>query len=222
VTFAPGELVTLYGTGLGPAQLVVGAPDSSGVFGTELAGTRILFDGAPAPILAVSDDELRAVAPFELAGRSTVRVQVQRGVNQTEPLDLTMAGVVPGLFRVGTTNRVAVLNQDGTVNSAANPAERGSIITFWATGLGTMEAVVGDGAVATADSLSKIVAPIRVGFFGWQAEVLYAGSAPDLVAGVVQINVRVPDQMGPFAYPVDLIIQTDAAYIPVRMTVNIK
>jgi uncharacterized protein (TIGR03437 family) len=219
---APGELVTLYGTGLGPAQSIAGTPDSSGVIGKELAGTRILFDGVPAPVLAASEDELRAVVPFELAGRSTVRVQVQRGVNQTEPLDLAMADVVPGIFRIDTTNRVAVLNEDGTENSAENPAKRGSIITFWATGLGTMEPAVGDGAVASNESLSKIVAPLRVGFFGWPAEVLYAGSAPGLVAGVVQINVRVPEQMGPFSYPVDLIIISGGPYIPVRVTVDIK
>jgi predicted extracellular nuclease len=46
---APGEIVSLFGAGLGPAQLVKASPGSNGAFGTELAGVRVRFNGVPAP-----------------------------------------------------------------------------------------------------------------------------------------------------------------------------
>src|SRR5207245_9939346 len=92
---------------------------------------------------------------------------------------------------VRTTNRAVVLNQDQSINSTTNPAKRGSVITFWATGLGLMEPGVSDGSVASSQELSRTVAPVSVSFFGWQAEVLYAGSAPGFVAGNSQIKGRI-------------------------------
>lgn len=61
--------------------------------------------------------------------------------------------------------------------------------------------------------VSAPVAAVKVGFFGWTGDVVYNGAAPGAVAGVVQINVRVPDQMGPFAYPVDLNLFTAWPYV---------
>ena len=222
VPVAPGELIALYGAGLGPAARQWAAPDASGMIATEFAGTRVWFDGFPAPILMAGDDEVRAIVPFELAGQLQVRVEIERDGAKSGALALTVSRAVPAIFQSDTTNRAAVLNQDGMVNSAANPAKRGSVITFWATGLGSMEPPVPDGSIASADRLSKTATTPTVSFFGWPAEVLYSGSAPGMVAGVVQINARVPEQMGPFAYPVDLVLTSGGIYISNRVTVNVQ
>ena len=223
VPVAPGELIALYGVGIGPVAREWAVPDASGTIATELAGTRVWFDGFPAPILMAGDDEVRAIVPFELSGQLQVRVEIERDGAKSGKLALAVSRAVPAIFQSDTTDRAAVLNQDGTVNSAANPAKRGTVITFWATGLGSMEPAVPDGSIASADRLSKTATTPEVGFFGWPAEVLYSGSAPGMVAGVVQINARVPEQMGPFAYPVDLILTYGAIYIPTnRVTVNVQ
>ena len=69
--------------------------------------------------------------------------------------------------------QAAAINQDGSMNSATNPALRGSIVSFYATGQGA-----GSGAVN-----------LTVG--GYQAQLPYAGSAPGF-AGLMQINAQIP------------------------------
>jgi uncharacterized protein (TIGR03437 family) len=221
-TLSPGELVTLYGTGLGPSVPQQAIPGPSGTFGSELGGVRVLFDNIPAPLLMISEDRLSAVVPFELSPRSTVEVQVERDGVKTDPVELPFVDVAPGIFQSGITNLAFVLNEDQSVNSPTNRAKRGSVITFWVTGLGAIRPSVPDGTVTPANLISATVAPVKVSFFGWPADVLYAGSAPGTVAGVVQINARVPDQMGPFNYPVDLNLSSSGPYMPIRVTVSVQ
>ena len=63
---SPGEVVTLFGTGLGPANLVGLTLDANGGVSTTLAGVRVLFDGVAAPLIYVSGTQVAAVAPYEL------------------------------------------------------------------------------------------------------------------------------------------------------------
>ena len=76
------------------------------------------------------------------------------------------------------------------MNTPDNPAARGSLVTFWITGFGQYEAAATDG-VLTSD-LSRVRVPAAVTFQNQPAELLYAGSAPGMVAGVAQVNARVP------------------------------
>ena len=89
----------------------------------------------------------------------------------------------PGAF-------AAAVNQDGTLNSATNPAPPGSIVSIWATGLGRTFAGLQDGQIATA-ALDYGTGGVLVN--GESAEVVYSGNAPGLVLGVVQINFRIPE-----------------------------
>jgi uncharacterized protein (TIGR03437 family) len=74
---APGEIVTLFGSALGPAELVRLRLTDDGRVATTLADTRILFNGLPAPLLYVSDKQSSAIVPYAMSGRSTVDVQVE-------------------------------------------------------------------------------------------------------------------------------------------------
>jgi uncharacterized protein (TIGR03437 family) len=90
---------------------------------------------------------------------------------------------------------VIAINEDGTLNSPEHPAVRGSIITFFATGLGQTNPPLEDGQIA-ADAAPAINA-MFVNFFNTggstiSGEVLYQGAAPGEVAGVYQVNVRIP------------------------------
>lgn len=73
------------------------------------------------------------------------------------------------------------MNQDGSVNSVANPAAKGSVVVFYATGGGEL---AGD----------RLALPVNVFIDGIDSEVLYAGVAPGLVSGALQVNVRVPER----------------------------
>lgn len=129
-----------------PIRAATGVP-SAGVFGTALAGVRVYFGGIAAPLLTVGDDRVSAVVPFELAPQSTVAVQVERDGVRSDPIQVPFAAIAPAIFQSGTTNRALVLNEDQSVNSPTNPAKRGSVITFRATGLGAMQPSVVDGLV---------------------------------------------------------------------------
>jgi uncharacterized protein (TIGR03437 family) len=192
---APGELVTLFGTDLGPAAGVSAQPDASGRFATNLAGVRVLFDGVPAPVFYAQAYRIHAVVPSSATPGATVEVRVEYNGRQSAAATIEIAEAAPSLFTVDApsprSGRAAALNQDGTVNSPGNPAENGSIVTLYATGAGVMQPAIPDGQIVTSTE-SKPVLPVSVRIGAAPAEVLYAGPAPGMVAGILQINVRVP------------------------------
>jgi len=61
---------------------------------------------------------------------------------------------------------------------------------------------------------------VTVSIGGQPAQVLYAGAAPGLVAGVMQVNVRIPDGIGTGVVPV--ILQVGGAASPTGVTLNVQ
>ncbi|HKW98649.1 MAG TPA: IPT/TIG domain-containing protein [Bryobacteraceae bacterium] len=191
---APGELVTIFGTDLGPPE-GVGAQISSGKIGDDLAGVRVLFDGVAAPVLYAQSYQINAIVPFGVTPKNGVEVQVEYSGQKSAAVSVNVAEAAPAVFTLNAPSprggRAAVLNQDGKINSLHNPAKIGSVVVIYATGAGEMQPAVADGEIAT-DTSEKPVLPVSVSFSGNMAEVLYAGPAPGIVAGVLQINARVP------------------------------
>lgn len=188
---APGEVVTILGTSLGPATVQNGALDANGNLAGVLGGTQVLFDGVAAPLLSVSATAVSAVVPFEVNGSTLM--MVENGAGQSNPVSLPVDPTSPGLFSSSGlgTGQVSALNEDGTVNSATNPANAGSIVSLFATGLGQTNPPASDGAIANG-VLALATAPISVLIGSLPAYVVYAGAAPGEVNGVYQINVRIP------------------------------
>ena len=159
---APGEIVTIKGSGLGPAQLVSARPGSDGFYPTELSGITIQFNGVAAPLLYTSSTQIAAVAPYGVTGPSVQTVVTYQGQTSV-PLTMQVVAFAPGLFTAdgSGTGQAAALNQDGTINSAVNPAPIGSVISLFATGGGQTSPVGADGQVSTPP-LSKQTLPISV------------------------------------------------------------
>lgn len=204
---APGEVVTIFGRDLGPSEIVSLRLDSSGKVTTELAGTRVLFDGRAAPLVYVRHDQVSAVTPFTLKGNTPTEVKVIRGTAQSNAVQIPVVEARPGLFTRDASGKgqAAALNEDGSLNSADKPAAPGSVIVLYATGGGAMNPPLEDGAVVSAETLPRPLLPVVVRIGGQPAEVLYAGAAPGLIAGVLQINARVPPTARPgTAVPVQL------------------
>ena len=191
---APGEIVVLAGNGLGPANLTVNTPTSKGVFGTQLAGTTVSFNGTPAPIVYTSSGYVAAIVPYEIFGQQSVPVTVTYNNATTVVTTLPVALTAPGIFTADSTGsgQAAALNQDGTLNSASNPASAGSIITLYATGEGQTNPGGVDGKIANSSPYPAPIQPVSVLIGDLAGVVQYAGAAPSLVAGVMQINVQVP------------------------------
>jgi uncharacterized protein (TIGR03437 family) len=190
---SPGELIAIDGVNLGPGRLQSLHVDETGRVTNQVAGTQILFDGVAAPVLYTSFNQVGAVVPFGVNGLTT-RVAVRSAGQQTAQVTLPVATSTPALFSLSGLGKGqgAILNMDGSVNSASNPAEAGTPIALFATGLGPSAPPGEDGKVA-AGILPVPNLPVSVSIGGKSADVWYAGAAPGLVEGVFQINVRIPE-----------------------------
>ena len=199
-SISPGELVTLFGNGLGPQQGVQPQVVPPNPYPTTMANVQVTLDGTPAPLLWVQDAQINLVAPWSLTPGRNTRVCVSYNNVNANCLTLPVVQATPAVFMVDG-RYAAALNQDGTYNSASNPAAPGSIVTVYATGLGPVTPSQPDG------SLIGLPLPANTFTFGVEAiytvgipfgtevdvpfEVQYAGPAPTLVAGVSQINFRI-------------------------------
>jgi uncharacterized protein (TIGR03437 family) len=190
---APGMIVSIFGSRLGPPQLASLDLDGNGYVKTELQGTRVLFNDVPAPLVFASETQVGAIVPYTLAGAGTLRLVVECQGLRSTPVELPVSESAPGLFTINAsgTGLGAILNQDGSVNTLENAAERGSIVALFGTGEGQTEPAGRDGKLA-AETLPRPRLPVSVTIGGRAVEVVYAGGAPGLVAGVIQVNARVP------------------------------
>jgi uncharacterized protein (TIGR03437 family) len=190
---SPGLIVTLFGSGIGPATLALNAPGADGKFSTLLAGTQVLFDGVAAPMIYASAGQTSAIVPYGVAAKTSTQVTV---VFQNVTSPAQTVAVVPvqlGLFSANSTGQGqgAILNQDNLVNSPSKPAKRNSIVVLFGTGEGQTTPGGVDGQTAVS-VYPKPNTPITVKIGGSDAQVLYYGAAPTLVAGAIQINVTIP------------------------------
>jgi uncharacterized protein (TIGR03437 family) len=193
IPVAPGEFVLLFGSGLGPANLTVATP-SKGFFPTQLAGTTVSFNGTLAPVYYTSSNLVAAIVPYEVYGQTSVPVSVTyQGVTSTAAT-VPVGATAPGIFTANASGsgQAAAINQDGTLNSASNPAPVGTIITFFGTGEGQTTPNGVDGKINAGPSYPTPVQNTIVTVNGVQAVVDYVGAAPTLVAGVLQFNVEIP------------------------------
>ena len=193
---APGEIITITGTGLGPITGSVATVLASGAIDTTLAGTRVLFDGVPAPLLYVKADQINAIVPYNVFGRTTTNVVLEIAGVRSDPIGLRVDNTAPGVFTIdgSGTGQAAAVNQDGTINSPEFAAPRGSVVAIFGTGEGQTRPPGQDGRIVTTD-LRTPISPVSVKIGGVPVTVRYFGSAPGQVSGLFQLNVFLPLDM---------------------------
>jgi uncharacterized protein (TIGR03437 family) len=219
---APGEIVAIYASGLGPVQPAVASLDPSGPpLATKLAGLEITFDGVAAPLLYVSETQAAAVVPFAVASRQSTVMQAIYNNQTSNSISLRVAAASPGLFTTASNGKgqASILNQDYTLNSAGNRAAPGDIVMLYGTGAGQTSPASSDGHWATA--MDALAAGVSVTIGGVDAPVTYSGSAPGMVAGFFQINVRVPDG-APSGAAVPVIVTVGGTSSPASATMAIR
>lgn len=197
---APGEIVTIFGAGLGPSNLakLELAPDGQHI-ASKLAGIEVQFDGIAAPLIYVMNTQVSAVVPYSVAGKTTTELRVVNQGVSSDALQLNVSPASPAVFTVDASGRgqAAVLNQDNTVNSAQNAAARNTVIQIFATGEGQTNPPGEDGRIANGTTLPRPLQNVTVSIGGQNATVVYAGAAPDAVAGLFQVNARIPQNVAP-------------------------
>jgi uncharacterized protein (TIGR03437 family) len=161
-----------------------------------LGGVTVTFNGVPAPLLFVTALQVNAIVPYEIAGQPTANIVVQFGGSMSATLQANVVDTRPAIFSLttGGSGQGAILNQDSTVNGTNNPAAKGSVIQIYATGEGQLVPKVPTGSATPGvpPFPMPVATPITVTIGGQPAQIQYAGEAPTLVSGVIQVNAVVP------------------------------
>uniref|UniRef100_Q01S71 BACON domain-containing protein n=1 Tax=Solibacter usitatus (strain Ellin6076) TaxID=234267 RepID=Q01S71_SOLUE len=201
----PGLIFSIFGTGLGPATPAPMVLQSDQTLSQSIAGVQVLVNGIPCPLLYVSSVQLNAIAPYSLFKTSSARVAVSYLGTLSDEVPVNVSSSSPGLFSFPPTGTGpgAILNQDQSVNTRANPAAKGTIISLFGGGGGQTSPPGIDGLVTTADLMPKLLLPVTVTIGGVAAtDIQYAGAAPGFPAGGLQVNVRIPASVASGDLPV--------------------
>jgi uncharacterized protein (TIGR03437 family) len=205
---APGEVISIFGSGLGPATPVTAVP-VHGAFPTSLGGVMVLVNNSPIPLLYVSGSQINAEIPAPLNGMDSAVVEVINGTSTLPAFHVSVDATIWGIFQNADGSAKAI-NQDGSVNSASNPAKAGSIVSIWATGFGNDAGPV-SGAVPTAAFDWCLYCQITIGSVTETVE--YGGAAPGMIDGIMQVNSMIPALAKAVQSPIELDFQGATATV---------
>jgi trimeric autotransporter adhesin len=221
---APGEIVTVWGANIGPAQAIGLQIGSDGKVATKAGSTTVTFNGVPAPIIYAGANQINVIVPYEVSGATSANVVVSNNGQSSMAFQVNVAPSAPAIFALGQngSGQGAIINEDNTLNGAANPATRGkTIVSIYATGEGMITPSGVTGSITSLDAPYPTPnLPVTVKIGGVQAQTTYVGEAPGLVSGVMQINAVIPDGIGTGDQIVT--ISVGGATSPAVVTVAVK
>jgi len=199
---------------------------SNGTLATLVSGTQVTFDGVPAPIIFTSTNEVSVMVPYAVAGKTSTSMVVAYNGVSSSAINLRVVATAPSIYTLNQSGSGpgAILNQNGTVNSAANPEVAGNIIQIFGTGEGTTTPAGVDGTILPSRlPLPAPTLPVTVTIGGIDvpaADVTYAGEAPGSISGVIQVNARIPLGVGPG--PVSVVIKVGGVPSQSNVTVSVR
>jgi uncharacterized protein (TIGR03437 family) len=236
-SLTPGELITLFGTGLSSTTMSVqgGQPAPT----TQLGGVSATINGIPCPIFAVSSGQISIIVPYEIINSATsfANIQVTNNGVKSNVVQMYFQSSAPGIFSQTQNGLGFGAVRDaitGALIDQANGATPGEYISIYLTGVGTVTPTITDGAVPSpagtpvynSDEFSTGNLSVYFNDYGPnpnattfnQGTVQFAGLVPGL-AGLYQINVQIPTTGLGSGDPVEIEIITDSAdtnqiYIP--------
>jgi len=167
-------------------------------------------------MLYTSAGQIAVMAPYYLYWKNSASIQVEVNSLKSNTVTVFVQQSQPAIFTLDASGHGpgAILNQDYSLNSPANPASRGSIVMLYATGEGQTDSAGIDGLLANV-ALPTPRLPVSVTIGGVKAPVTYAGAAPTFVAGTMQVNVAVPSTApAGNAVPVQITVGNVARNLP--------
>jgi uncharacterized protein (TIGR03437 family) len=178
-------------------------------------------------MLYSSAGQVNFIAPYFVRApdaplSSWIKMEVEHQGVRSEPLWNIALPAGPGIFTLDGSGQGqgAILNQNLTINGANNPARPGEVIVIYATGAGQTDPPGIDGQLAIG-VLPKPLLPVSVTVGGIEAHINYAGAAPFLVAGVLQVNAVVPPSLKTGGAN-EVLLKVGEVSSPVGVTVAIK
>ena len=211
---APGQLIALFGSGLGPPQPLSASISGPDPAARSLGGVTVTFDGVAAPLAYVSDGQINLGVPWEVSRKASTIMNVIVDGNLVASRQFAVVPTSPSLF-VDTSQPASdgngyfpaiALNGDGTKNSAANPAPGDSWVSIFLNGVA---AYTGDAPPATGSITGPDPSPsgVVVSVTGLESGPLTAW--PGLISGLYQVQVKMPASTQAGAHRVYLTVAVD-------------
>jgi len=180
---APGEFVSLFGTGLAAAPLSTSPP-----YPLALGDVSVTVNGIPAPLAYASPNQLNVLIPYGVTGPSATILVTNAG-NLSNAVALPLQRTAPGTFSANGsgTGAGAITHANGSLVTASNPARRGETVVIYGAGLGTVTPTVADGVPGNGSTVNAVAVTIA----GQAASVVFGGLSPSF-PGLYQVNVLIP------------------------------
>ncbi len=218
---APGGYISLYGKNLGSGSFI--APSLP--LQTQLGGTQVIMGGKTLPLNYVGDGQINALVPFDIPVNAMQQVIVQANGALSVPQPVVLSTAQPAIFTQDQSGHglgiIVDYKSDGTTPflvDHSHPASAGDVLVIYCTGLGPVDQTVAAGSAGPSSPPANVLNPVTATVGGQNANVTFAGLAPQLT--VYQINLVVPAGVTPGS---DVpIVLTQAGLQSVPVTVAIK
>jgi len=188
---------------------------------------QVLFSGTAAPMIYASATQVSAVVPYEIAPIASPSVWIKYVGQTSNAYQLISATTMPGLFTQNASGSGpgAILNQDFSLNGPGNAAAKGSIVMVFLTGEGQTSPQGVTGKITTPTLPPPQVTPaplLSIGVLvnGQPALYTYAGEAPGLAAGLMQLNVQIPSNAPSGNLPITVSIGSNISQSNVTVSVR--
>ncbi|MBV9745654.1 MAG: hypothetical protein JO099_17975 [Acidobacteriia bacterium] len=225
-SISPGEIITIFGTNIGPATPVTSAQlNSNGLLATQLGGVQVLVNGYLAPMANVSSTQVSAIVPYELAPYQSAAVEIRYLGQSSNGIVIPVSTTAPGIF---TQNQQgtgpAAFNANFSVNGPSNPTTKGGYAVFYLTGEGQTNPLGVTGTINPAGQKGPApLLPVTVTLNGQPlpaANILYAGGVPGSVEGLMQLNIQIPTTAASGALPIAVTIGNNSTQSGVTVSVQ--
>lgn len=187
---APGGLISIYGSNMAPTNMAT----SQMPLPTALAQSCLVVNGALAPLLFVSGNQVNAQLPARVLGNATMTIHTPGGISDN--FTFSVSNTAPSVFQAGSPNasqRLATIVRasNGELVTPTNPIHTDDTVIIYLTGLGATSPTVDDGMPAPSAPLATATVVPQVTLGGKSLNVYWAGLVPGYV-GLYQINATVP------------------------------
>jgi uncharacterized protein (TIGR03437 family) len=219
---APGELITIQGSNLGPATPLSFSVGTGNTVSSTLGGVQVMFDSNAGTPIYVSATQINVIVPWEVAGRAQTDITVLYNGSTSTGVKYNVVNATPAFYTLNSTGagQASALNSNYSINGPAagvvvggntiptTPAAAGSEIAIYGTGGGVTNPGGTDGTVTPITQLYPLLnaSSVTATIGGQPATVYFVGAAPGEVTGVFQVNLQVPTGVSGNALPVAIII----------------
>lgn len=206
---APGEIISVFGSGLGPSTALMAAPTNN-AFPTTLGTPAALVEfelvpntWTPSPLIFVQANQINAQTPFAMTPATGLRMRVTYNNLASTPVTFDAVAADPGLFTIDSSGKgqAAALNyvtatQAYSLNSSSNPVTKGDVLVLYLTGGGGITPAPNpEGQLSGTNPLPALAGTASVTIGGEAASVISATAVPGALGGLIQLNVSVPTSL---------------------------